>query len=449
MSVTETFLDAFGNQSVLELVIIFVLLVLNGVFALAEIAIVSSRKARLKPLADEGNVGARAALDLASEPSQFLSAVQIGITLIGILAGAFGGAALSAPLATLLVQVVFLAPYAQQIAFVIVVILITFFSLVIGELVPKRLALTNPEQFAIFIAPPMRVLAKVTTPLVRLLSFSTETILRVFRVSLTNEQTVTEEEVKHLIDEGTATGVFEETEREIVGRVFRLGDLDVNALMTPRNEIAALDLQDSEKTIRHKLMLHNHSRYPVVRGTLDNILGIVLTKDLIEQALEGKSINIALAMKPPLFVPEGMGALDLLEKFRAERTHLAIVTDEYGSIEGLVTITDLVEAIVGDVPLPDGTPDEEMVQRADGSWLVDGRVPVHEFKEKFDIKTLPDEDDGYYQTVGGFVMAALGRIPHAGDAFDWHGWRVEVMDMDGRRVDKILLTRAQETESAI
>ncbi len=433
----------------LEVIIIFVLLLANAVLALAEIAIVSARKARLKPLADEGNVGAQAALDLANEPSQFLSTVQIGITLVGILAGAFGGATLSASLAALLIPIPFLAPYAEQIAFVIIVIIITYFSLVIGELVPKRLALTNPEQFAIAVAPAMRVLSKFTAPFVRLLSFSTETILRVLRVPLTNEQTVTEEEVKHMIDEGTATGVFEETEREIVARVFRLGDLDVNALMTPRNEIAALDLQDSEKTIRHKLMLYDHSRYPVVRGTLDNLLGIAATKDLMEQTLEGKSINVALVMKPALFVPEGMAGLDLLEKFKAERAHLAIVTDEYGSIQGLVTINDLVEAIVGDVPLIDETPDEEMVRREDGSWLVDGKVPTHVFKEKFEIKTLPDEDDGYYQTVGGFVMAMLGRIPRAGDAFDWNEWRVEVMDMDGRRVDKILLTRAQADESAL
>ena len=433
----------------LEVIIIFVLLLANGVLALAEIAIVSSRKARLKPLADEGNVGAQAALDLASEPSQFLSTVQIGITLVGILAGAFGGATLSASLAALLIPIPFLAPYAEQIAFVIIVIIITYFSLVIGELVPKRLALTNPEQFAIAVAPAMRVLSKITAPFVRLLSISTETILRVLRVPLTNEQTVTEEEVKHMIDEGTATGVFEETERDIVGRVFRLGDLDVNALMTPRNEIAALDLQDSEKTIRHKLMLYDHSRYPVVRGTLDNLLGIVATKDLIEQTLEGKSINVALVMKPALFVPEGMAGLDLLEKFKTERAHLAIVTDEYGSIQGLITINDLVEAIVGDVPLPDETPDQEMVQREDGSWLVDGKVATHEFKEKFEIKSLPDEDDGYYQTVGGFVMAMLGRVPRAGDTFDWNDWRVEVMDMDGRRVDKILLTRAQADESVL
>jgi len=434
---------------VIEVVIILVLLLANGVLALAEIAIVSSRKGLLKQLAEEGHKGALAALELASEPSQFLSTVQIGITLVGIFAGAFGGATLSAPLANILRQIPFLAPYADQIAFAVVVIIITYFSLLIGELVPKRLALTNPERFAVSIAPTMRVLSKITAPLVRFLSFSTETVFRVLNVPLTNEQRVTEEEVKNLIDEGTATGVFEPTEREIVKRVFRLGDLVVNALMTPRNEIAALDLQDSEKTIRRKMTLYNHSRYPVIRGTIDTILGIVATKDLVEQALQGKSINVALAMQPALFVPEGMSAFDLLEKFKVERNHLAIVTDEYGSIGGLVTISDLVEAIVGEMPTTGDGDEPEVVQREDGSFLVDGKLPIHELKDKFEIKNLPDEEDGYYQTVGGFVMAMLGRIPHAGDHFEWDRWKVEVMDMDGRRVDKILLSRAQETESAL
>lgn len=425
----------------IQVVIIFALLLANGVLALAEIAIVSARRARLKQFADEGSAGARAALDLANEPSQFLSTVQIGITLVGILAGAFGGATLSASLAALLAQISILAPYAEQLAFIVIVVIITYFSLVIGELVPKRLALTNPERFAIWIAAPMRVLSQITAPLVRFLSFSTEKVLRVLNVPLTNEQTVTEEEVKHMIDEGTVRGVFEASERDIVSRVFRLGDLDVNALMTPRREITALDIYDTEETLRRKLMQFNHSRLPVIDGRIDNLLGIVKTKDLLAQYLDGKAIDLRAVMQPALFVPEGMGALDLLEKFKAERTHIALVTDEYGSIQGIITINDLAEAIVGDVPLTDEAHLEEMVQRGDGSWLVDGRVPIHEFKEKFAIKMLPAEEDGYYQTVGGFVMAMLGHIPRASETFQWNDWRVEVMDMDGRRVDKVLLTR--------
>lgn len=433
----------------LEVIVILLLLLVNGILALAEIAIVSSRKARLKQLADEGSVRAADAMELANEPSQFLSTVQIGITLVGILAGAFGGATIAFPLAALLRQVPFVSGYADQIAFVIVVIIITYFSLVIGELVPKRLALTNPEQFAMSVARPMRVISRFAAPVVRFLSLSTETILRLLGVTLTNEQTVTEEEVKNMIDEGTVTGVFQKTESEIVGRVFRLGDLVVNALMTPRDEITSLDIQDSEKTIRHKLMVYDRSRFPVIRGTIDNVLGIVKTKDLIEQNLQGKAINVALAMTPALFVPEGMGALDLLEKFKTERAHVAIVTDEYGSVRGLITITDLVEAIVGEIPASADVDEAEVVQREDGSFLVDGKLPTHEFKEKFEIKALPDEEDGYYQTVGGFVMAMLGRIPRAGDAFDWDRWRIEVMDMDGRRVDKVLMSHAQEAQSVV
>lgn len=431
----------------LEAVIILVLLLANGVLALAEIAIVSSRRARLKQLADEGSKGAVAAMELASEPSQFLSSVQIGITLVGILAGAFGGAILSEPLAVLLAQVPFLAPYATQIAFVVVVVIITYLSLVIGELVPKRLALTNPERFAVFIAPAMRVLSRIAAPLVRFLSFSTETILRILNVPLTNELTVTEEEIKHMIDEGTATGVFQESEREIVVRVFRLGDLDVNALMTPRPEIVGLDIRDGEKALQRKLTHYPHTRFPVTSGTIDTILGIVATKDLTEQILNEKSINLAPVMKPALFVPEGMGALALLERFKAERIHLAIVTDEYGSVSGLITINDLVEAIVGELPALGEHHEPEVVERMDGSYLVDGKLPNHDFKEKFNIKSLPDEEDGYYQTLGGFVMAMLGRVPRAGDSFEWSGWKVEVMDMDGRRVDKVLFTHVPETKS--
>ncbi|MCC7161413.1 MAG: HlyC/CorC family transporter [Anaerolineae bacterium] len=430
-----------------ELVIILVLLLTNGILALAEIAIVSSRKARLKQLAAEGHKGARAAMELASEPSQFLSSVQIGITLVGILMGAFGGAALSEPLAAVLAQIPFIAPYASQIAFAILVVIITYLSLVIGELAPKRLALTNPEQFAIFIAPSMRALAKITAPLVRFLSSSTEAILRILNVPLTSEQTVTEEEIKHMIDEGTLTGVFEESEREIVGRVFRLGDLDVNALMTPRPEIVGLDIEDNEQALRRKLTLYPHTRFPVIRGSIDTILGIVATKDLTEQILNESSINLAPAMRSALFVPEGMSALALLERFKAERAHLAIVTDEYGSVSGLVTINDLVEAIVGEIPSLGELHEPEVVKRQDGSYLVDGKLPTHEFKEKFDFKTLPDEEDGYYQTVGGFVMAMLGRVPRAGDSFVWNNWRVEVMDMDGRRVDKVLFMLAPGQES--
>ncbi len=428
----------------LEVILILFLLVVNGVLSMAEIAVVSARKTRLKGLADTGDLGAMAALKLSDNPSQFLATVQIGITLVGILAGAFGGATLSAPLAVLLRNVPFLAPYADQVAFLFVVLIITYFSLLIGELVPKRLGLTNPERIASLVALPMQAISKLTSPLARFLTFSTELVFHLLHLPEKSDQTVTEEEVKIMLDEGTATGVFEPNEREMVGRVFRLGDLDINALMTPRPEIAALDIQDTEETIRSKLSQYGHSRYPVVSGDIENVLGIVTTKDLLVQYLARKPIRLNLLMRPALFVPEGMPALDLLDKFKIEHAQIAMVIDEYGSIQGVVTMNDLAEAVVGDVELPDDKQEAEIVQREDGSWLVDGRLPTHEFKEKMDIQTLPDEQDGYYQTLGGFVMAMLGRIPKAGDVFDWDGWRVEVMDMDGRRVDKVLVARTGE-----
>lgn len=425
----------------LQVLVILFLLLANGILAMAEIAIVSARRTRLKQLADAGDLGARSALRLSENPSHFLSTVQIGITLVGILAGAFGGAALADPLAGILRQVPLLAPYASEIAFGIVVLLITYFSLVIGELVPKRLALVNPERVAGLLAPPMRVLSRLTGPLVTLMTVSTDAVVRLLGVRATNDQTVTEEEVKIMIDEGTATGVFEPSEREIVGRVFRLGDLDVGALMTPRSEIVALDIKDPEETIREKLTRYSYSRFPVISGSVDNVVGVVKTKDILARYLAGKPLALEAILGAPLFVPEGMKALELLEKFKEDQTHIAMVIDEYGGVQGVVTINGVLESVVGNLSLGEGKDVPTVLERADGSFLVDGRLASHEFKEKLGFKTLPDEDA--YQTVGGFVMAMLGRIPTEGDAFEWDGWRVEVMDMDGRRVDKVLVQQGE------
>jgi putative hemolysin len=425
-----------------EILVILLLVLTNGVLAMAEIAIVSSRRARLKQLTDEGSAGARAALALSETPSQFLSTVQIGITLVGILAGAFGGASLSAPLAAALANVPLIAPYAQEIAFAAVVLFITYLSLVIGELVPKRLALTNPERAAALLAPPMRLLARVTAPFVHVLTLSTEAIVRLLGIQGGSDQSVTEEEVKIMIDEGTATGVFEPTEREMVTRVFGFTDLSVNALMTPRPDLVTFDITDSEETIRNKLTLHAHSRFPVVNGGIENVLGVVTAQDLLGYCLAGKPMDLQTLMQPPLFVTESMGALELLEKFKAEHCRVAMVMDEYGGIEGMITINHLTEAIVGDVPRARNESASGIEQRPDGTWLVEGRVPNHEFKAKLGIKSLPDEADGAYATVGGFVMNMLGRMPAAGDVFDWDGWRIQVMNMDGLRVDRIEIQRA-------
>ena len=428
----------------IELVIIFLLLIANGVLAMAEIAVVSARRARLIQLAENGAHGARDALLLSESPTQFFSTVQIGITLIGIFAGAFGGAALAAPLAEWLMYVPALAPYASQIALFIVVVIITFFSLLIGELVPKRLALASPERLATVLAPSMRTMARVTSPLVRVMTLSTDAVTKLLRVPATNEQTITEEEIKIMLDEGAARGVFATAESELVGRVFRLGDLSVNALMTPRPEIAAFDIGDSAEQLLKKLAQHNHSRFPVVRGSMDQVLGIVKTKDLLAQLLAGRTVDLEAVMQPALFVPEGMAALDLLDKFKAERTHVALVTDEYGGIEGIITINDLAEALVSEVALSNDESAVEIIARADGSYLVDGKMAIHAFKQALNIKELPQETARAYQTVGGFVMMMLGRVPKAGDHFEWSDWRVEVMDMDGRRVDKILVMRVKQ-----
>ena len=428
----------------IELVIIFLLLIANGVLAMAEIAVVSARRARLIQLAENGAHGARDALLLSESPTQFFSTVQIGITLIGIFAGAFGGAALAAPLAEWLMYVPALAPYASQIALFIVVVIITFFSLLIGELVPKRLALASPERLATALAPSMRTMARVTSPLVRVMTLSTDAVTKLLRVPATNEQTITEEEIKIMLDEGAARGVFATAESELVGRVFRLGDLSVNALMTPRPEIAAFDIGDSAEQLLKKLAQHNHSRFPVVRGSMDQVLGIVKTKDLLAQLLAGRTVDLEAVMQPALFVPEGMAALDLLDKFKTERTHVALVTDEYGGIEGIITINDLAEALVSEVALSNDESAVEIIARADGSYLVDGKMAIHAFKQALNIKELPQETARAYQTVGGFVMMMLGRVPKAGDHFEWSDWRVEVMDMDGRRVDKILVMRVKQ-----
>lgn len=423
----------------LQAILILILFVINGILAMAEIAIVSSRRARLGQLAEAGNSGARDALVLAESPTQFLSTVQIGITLVGILAGAFGEAMFAAPLAERLATIPALEPIANQLALGFVVLTITFLSLLIGELVPKRLALANPEKIASALAAPMRVLARIAAPLVFVLSRITDAIVSMLRVS-TRAEAVSEEEIKSMIEEGARSGVFAESESEMVGRVFRFGDLDVNALMTPRPEIAAFDVQDSDETVRQKLARHNRSRFPVVRGSLDEVLGIVRTKDLLAQHLSGQKIDLQAVMQPALFVPENMAALDLLEKFKAESTHIALVTNEYGGVEGVITIADLAEAIVGAVALSDEPQAPAIVLRADGSWLVDGKLATHEFKELLGVGDLPHEAEGRYETVGGFVMQLLGRVPSAGDIATWDNWRIEVMDMDGRRVDKVLVT---------
>lgn len=427
------------NVIFLELTILLLLILGNGLLAMAEIAIISARKVRLQRSAEQGDDSARRALELADEPADFLSAVQVGITLVGVLAGAFGGATLAETLAGWLATFPRLAPYSEAIAVGVVVVAITYTTLILGELAPKRLALNNPERIASLVARPMQTLARLTSPVVGFLSGSTNLVLKVFGLRPADNPLITEEEIKVLIQQGTQAGIFEEAEQELVSAVFRLSGRRVDALMTPRTEVVWLDLDDPEEQIRAKLLENNFSRYPVARGDLDHVLGVLQARDLLASSLEGQGLALEAAMSAPLFVPDSMPAMQVLDLFKTKQSHIALVIDEYGGFQGLVTAFDLLEAIVGALPEPGVLEEAEVLARPDGSWLVDGMMDIDDFTEQFDIALLPGEERGYYQTLGGFMMTYLGHIPRTGEGFEWGGWRFEVVDMDGRRVDKVML----------
>lgn len=428
------------SSIILEVLIILVLVIANGIFAMAEISIISVRKTRLQELANRGHPKARVALELSNSPNRFLSTVQVGITLIGILAGAFGGATLSKSLATYIALIPGLETGSQAIALGIVVVGITYLSLIVGELVPKRLGLSNPEKIAIHIAKPMHVLSAIASPIVHLLSASTEAIVRLLGVEHANaEPLVTEEEIKVLVRQGAEAGMFEAAEQDMVERVFRLGDQSVGNLMTPRLDIVWLDLSDSIEVNRQKMINSHHTRFPVCHDSLDNVLGVLNATDVLTQSLANEPLDFTALLKQPLFIPASTRALRVLELFKQSVTHIAFVVDEYGVVQGLVTLNDVMEVIIGDVPFADQPHELPAVQRDDGSWLIDGLLPIEKFKEIFNINVLPGEDQGSYQTLGGFVITFLGRIPAAADHFEWHNLRFEVMDMDGNRVDKMLV----------
>ena len=422
-----------------QIFIIAALIIANGLFAMAEIAIVSARKARLQQRAEEGDEGARIALELANSPSRFLPTIQIGITLIGIFAGAFGGATIADKLAPELNRISWIAPHGGAVSLSIVVLTITFLSLIIGELVPKQIALQHAERISAAFAPAIRSLAWVASPLVHLLSLTTQLVLRLFGIKPSAETSVTEEEIKLMIEQGTQEGVFEPTEQEMVERVFRLGDRTVNALMTPRPDVIWLDLNDPPEEIQSKITSNSHTHYPVAEDQIDTIIGMVNSKDLLSQNLSCRPIDLRSVLQPALFIPESMSALDLLERFKKKRTHVALVIDEHGGFQGLITTSDVLEAIVGDIPTPGESEEADVIHREDGSWLVDGKVLADELKELLQKDELPFEDENLYQTLGGLVMAFLDRIPRSGNHFDWDGYRFEVVDMDGHRVDKVLI----------
>jgi putative hemolysin len=419
-----------------ETLILFLLILTNGFFSLSEMAIVSARKVRLQQRAEEGDKAARTALDLAGQPTRFLSTVQIGITLIGILTGAFGGATVAETLAAYFSQFPALEPYSEALGVGIVVTVITYFSLVFGELVPKRLALSSAERIAALVAPIMQFLSTISGPIVNLLSASTELVVRLLGIKPTSEPTVTEEEVKILIEQGRETGVFEDVEQEIVERVFRLSDRSVNSVMTHRSELVWLDVEDPLEQNIEKVLTPGQTHFVVCKGELDHVTGVLSAKDLLREYADSGSISIPESLPMPPFLPEGVNALEVVARLRHDKSSVALIVDEYGTIDGMVTLTDVLEAIVGDIPALDEKGEPAATKREDGSWLLDGMMSVDELQMLLDLDELPEDSEGY-DTVGGLFMAQLGRIPSAGDKFEWHDLRFEVVKMDGYRVDKV------------
>ncbi len=420
-----------------EIFIIFLLILANGLFAMSEIAVVSARKTKLQQMVNSGYKKAQAVLDLANQPGKFLSTVQVGITLVGILAGAVGGATIAKSLAEWLISLNVSAKVAEPFAFAVVVLVITFFTIILGELVPKQLALINPEKMAAALTLPMRFLARIAYPAVAILSYTSEGFLRLLGLHPVKEQLVDEEEIKVMIDQGVEAGMFEKAEGDMIESVFSLGDTRAEQLMTPRTDVVWLDVEDPPEVILQKINESEHSRFPLCQDSLDNVLGLVRAKDILRCVVSGEKLDIRKWMQPPLFVPESAPALKVLETFKKSRQHVAIVVNEYGVVQGFITVYDILEAIVGDIPSNDELDEPMAVQRQDGSWLIDGLIPLDEFKEIFGIRELPQEEN--YQTLGGFILSHLGYIPSAADFFEYGNLRFEVVDMDGTRVDKVLV----------
>jgi putative hemolysin len=435
-------------SSTVEILIILLLILANALFVMSEMAIVSARKVRLQFLANQGNSKARTALELANSPNQFLATVQIGITLIAILSGAFGESTLSKIFIPWLDTIPSLRDYSRLIASVSSILIVTFLTLTIGELLPKQVALNTPERIATLVAIPMRMLATITAPLVHLLGATTGLIVRLMGIEPSTEPEVTEEEIKVLIEQGTEAGTFEEAEQDMVERVFRLGDRRIGALMTPRPDIVWLDLEDSVEVNRQKMMDSRHSRFPVCQGELDNVLGVVNVSDLLARSLNNQPLDLTISLRQPLFIPESTRGLKVLELFKQTSTHVALVVDEYGVIQGLVTLNDMLVEIVGDIPSVDEEEYPQAVQREDGSWLLDGMLSIEEFFELFEVEDPGGDYRGNYHTLGGFVIMQLGKIPSAADYFEWDTFRFEVMDMDGNRVDKVLVVPLSKSSNS-
>ncbi|MFL6662997.1 MAG: hemolysin family protein [Rhizobacter sp.] len=422
----------------MDVALLVFLILVNALFAMSEMALTASRKARLQVMVESGDAGAKAAMDLHDNPTKFLSVVQVGITSIGILNGIVGDAAFSGPFAHWLHDTFPIGVKAAEIsATAMVVIIITFFTIIFGELVPKRLGQMYPEQVARSVAQPMEFLSLIARPFVRLLSFCTEGTLRLLGIRAGPPRAVTEEEIAASLEEGVDAGVIEEQEHQMVRNVFRLDDRQVGSMMRPRLEIVWIDAQATQEEVLQVLSDEEHSRYPVCRGGLDDVLGIVSAQGLLQQLMQGRPLSLTEKLQPPVFVPETLSGMELLDHFRASGAQLVFVVDEYGEVQGVITVRDVLEAITGEFA-PPAAEDAWAVQRDDGSWLFDGLIPVPELKDRLGLKELPEEDRGRYNTLAGMIMLLLGRLPRTADSVEWEGWRFEVVDLDGKRVDKVL-----------
>lgn len=431
----------------MEILFLIFLVLLNGALAMSEIALVAARRTRLVRFAEDGDGAAAAAIALHDEPTRFLSTIQIGITSIGILNGIVGEAVLAEPLAVWLQLRGMDGELAGIAATGVVVVTITYVSIVIGELVPKRIGQFHPESIARLVARPMQLLALLTRPFVRLLMLSTDTLLRLLGQHAPAGQGVTEEEIHAMIEEGSESGVIEEQERAMVRNVFRLDDRQIGSLMIPRADITYLDLnRPLEQNIRH-IVDSEHSRFPVCRGGLHDVLGIINAKQVLNQQLRGGPLDLAAQLLPAVYVPESLTGMDLLDHFRASGTQIVLVVDEYGEVLGLVTLQDVLEAVTGEFQ-PRNQEDAWAVQRDDGSWLLDGLIPIPELKDRLELRSVPEEDKGRYHTLSGLMMWLLGRMPQTGDHVSWEGWQLEVVDLDGKRVDKVLASRAAAIEDS-
>jgi putative hemolysin len=419
-----------------------ILIAVNALFAMSEIAVVSARSVRLQQMVDKGSRGAAAALEMVRSPNRFLSTVQVGITLVSIFAGAFGGARIAAELAEWIGEIPVIGRYADTMSLALIIGVITFLTVVLGELVPKRIGLRYAERIAATVARPMYYLSVIAAPLVRLLSAATNVILALFRVQETVELSASEEDIRVMAEQSAQAGIIEKAERDMVESIFRLNDRQLGSLMTPRMEIVWLDVNASEEEIRQVLRETDHTRLLVCDADVDHVLGVAHAKDLLTSYVTDGKLDVNAVMREPLFTPESMPALNALEQFKATGLHMALVIDEYGGIEGLVTLIDILEAIVGDIPTPEEIAEPPIVEREDGSWLVDGLLAIADFQAAFEINALPGE--GNYHSLGGFVIYMLGRVPVSGAHFGWGGFRFEVADMDGNRVDKILISAAPE-----